>query len=654
MRTQWLSPHSRTHQHSEPGERFGQLTPAAACIAIHQIESVHAIGNALACGDLRQRAGGQSTTYFANPTYAPHGGFTQYEYGNGLWRQQTFNTRLQPYESWDATTNQPNPSTAETFLNLGWNWGSNVNNGILYGLIATHGGPGQPVLAFNESYAYDAAGRISQANDWKYVNGQDQTPAEFYRYFGYDQYGNMWVTGNSGVTLDGGTPTSDIYSGKNQMSSGSYDTAGNQTTFGTYALTYNADERQATATESPSYGGGSVTYSYDGNGRRVESATSGGLTTVFVYDAMGQLISQYSNGSEATPVCQTCYLSYDHLGSTRLVTDELTDLIARHDFLPFGEEVPANTAGRTGEWGPGDNIPHKFTGKVRDTDTQLDYSNARYLGATLGRFLSSDPGNAGADASNPESWNGYAYVGNSPLTFTDPSGLMRIFGGIADGYIDPDGCGGLDDLCDPTIILVPDPIIVGWGGGGKPPKSGTGSGTGKGTGSGSGSGNSGQTADGGPLPPGSFPGGENLGLPPGITLPGPFQVGTDPFEKSLAPSPVEPTIQSILAKILGVALSGPALALELILLNPSSAGGKSEIEFENASKRRYAISVQKYAGPQAATDPDCVDQWADAFRICQQPGRRRPGQTLEQCAAGYVDERCGGNEIDHSRLPEMK
>ncbi len=54
----------------------------------------------------------------------------------------------------------------------------------------------------------------------------------------------MWVTANSGVQLDGGTPTSDVYSSANRMSSGSYDAAGNQTTFGTYTLTYDAENRQ--------------------------------------------------------------------------------------------------------------------------------------------------------------------------------------------------------------------------------------------------------------------------------------------------------------------------------------------------------------------------------------------------------------------------
>ena len=72
-------------------------------------------------------------------------------------------------------------------------------------------------------------------------------------------------------------------------------------------------------------------------------ATSNGnsTATVFVYDVLGQLVAQYSSGSEVTPDCQTCYLSYDHLGSTRLVTDEIMGLVARHDYLPFGEEVRA-------------------------------------------------------------------------------------------------------------------------------------------------------------------------------------------------------------------------------------------------------------------------------------------------------------------------
>ncbi len=39
------------------------------------------------------------------------------------------------------------------------------------------------------------------------------------------------------------------------------------------------------------------------------------------------------------------------------------------------------------------------------------------------RFLRPDPGNAGADPTDPQTWNAYAYVRNNPLAFVDPSGM---------------------------------------------------------------------------------------------------------------------------------------------------------------------------------------------------------------------------------------
>ncbi len=61
-------------------------------------------------------------------------------------------------------------------------------------------------------------------------------------------------------------------------------------------------------------------------------------------------------------------------------------------------------------------------GQMRDQETQLDYMNARYYDPAQGRFQSVDPANAGADGNSPQTWNGYAYVNNSPLTFTDTTG----------------------------------------------------------------------------------------------------------------------------------------------------------------------------------------------------------------------------------------
>ena len=54
------------------------------------------------------------------------------------------------------------------------------------------------------------------------------------------------------------------------------------------------------------------------------------------------------------------------------------------------------------------------------------------MSGAQGRFQSPDPANAGADPRDPQTWNGYSYVGNNPLTFTDPSGMLAEAGGGGD------------------------------------------------------------------------------------------------------------------------------------------------------------------------------------------------------------------------------
>ena len=68
----------------------------------------------------------------------------------------------------------------------------------------------------------------------------------------------------------------------------------------------------------------------------------------------------------------------------------------------------------------------RCAGKERDAETGLDYFGARYMSAAQGRFTSPDPGGAGASLFNPQSWNGYSYVNNRPLTHVDPDGEIPI------------------------------------------------------------------------------------------------------------------------------------------------------------------------------------------------------------------------------------
>jgi RHS repeat-associated protein len=70
---------------------------------------------------------------------------------------------------------------------------------------------------------------------------------------------------------------------------------------------------------------------------------------------------------------------------------------------------------------------HKFTGKERDSESGLDNFDARYLGSSLGRFMSPDPSSIGGDivdSEYPQAWNMYSYVLNNPLNAIDPDGRV--------------------------------------------------------------------------------------------------------------------------------------------------------------------------------------------------------------------------------------
>lgn len=66
-----------------------------------------------------------------------------------------------------------------------------------------------------------------------------------------------------------------------------------------------------------------------------------------------------------------------------------------------------------------------FTGKEKDAETGLDYFLARYMSAAQVRFTSPDPENASAFLypDDPQSWNGYSYGRNNPLSYVDPDGM---------------------------------------------------------------------------------------------------------------------------------------------------------------------------------------------------------------------------------------
>jgi RHS repeat-associated protein len=118
-------------------------------------------------------------------------------------------------------------------------------------------------------------------------------------------------------------------------------------------------------------------------------------------------------------------LTTDTLGSPRINTDAFGSAKARHDYLPFGEEINSGTGGRTTAQGYGgqDSIRQKFTQYERDNESGLDYAKARYFNYGYGRFTSIDPLMSSAFPFEPQSWNRYAYCLNNPLNLIDPSSM---------------------------------------------------------------------------------------------------------------------------------------------------------------------------------------------------------------------------------------
>ncbi len=94
-------------------------------------------------------------------------------------------------------------------------------------------------------------------------------------------------------------------------------------------------------------------------------------------------------------------------------------MVYRGEFDPYGNLVY--------EWGLAGLNTRKFTGYERDSNTGLDYANARMYGAGRGRFIQPDiKGLGSADFRRPQTLNRYAYVSNDPVNFVDPDGMLAL------------------------------------------------------------------------------------------------------------------------------------------------------------------------------------------------------------------------------------
>ena len=216
-------------------------------------------------------------------------------------------------------------------------------------------GGGAHTQAMTQSYGYDALNRLSTTSESVIGLPGGVAQGSWSWTFGADQYGNVWGTNTMGLSAL--MPASSAYfdTATNRLSkygaspgtalpTDAYDAAGNLQHHpdlcqngSSACMQYDGEGRLAQVTS----GGNVAHYDYDGEGRRVRKTETGlnPVTTVYVHDVGGNLMAEY-NTQGGTVDSGVRYLTADHLGSTRLVTDGSGGVLQRLDYFPFGQTIP--------------------------------------------------------------------------------------------------------------------------------------------------------------------------------------------------------------------------------------------------------------------------------------------------------------------------
>jgi RHS repeat-associated protein len=300
--------------------------------------------------------------------------------------------------------------------NLGWN-----ADGSLGTLGITD--PFNSNDAQSCSYSNDDLSRIASANCG---TGWSQT-------FAYDAFGNI---GKSG-TMSFQPTYSYLTNRMTQIGSSTptYDANGNVTNDFLHTYTWNAAGRPVTID--------AVGVAYDALNRMVEQNRSGTYSQI-VYSPTGAKLA-IMNGQSLTKafvplpagsmaIYNSSGLAYyrhsDWVGSSRFASTPSRAVYFDGAYAPFGEPYA-----QTGT------ADLSFTGMNQDTVLNLYDFPAREYGIQ-GRWPSPDPsGLSSVSKNDPQTWNRYAYVRNSPLIAVDPQGLRPawychdgVCGGSAGGF----------------------------------------------------------------------------------------------------------------------------------------------------------------------------------------------------------------------------
>jgi RHS repeat-associated protein len=354
--------------------------------------------------------------------YTPQGTFYALSIGQssgftGLNLTHTYNNRLQPNEFKASSSGGNAIDITYGFVDPSTNHNSGHVYSITNNLDTTR----------SQTFSYDQLNRITSAlTTSTYATSPSHCWGETYTPDAWANLNTIAATTNpnyTGCTEESGFSTT--ADGNNHLPIFGYDLSGNTQSDGV-VTNYQWDA------ESQLKSAAGVTYTYDGDGRRVskvgsklywygsggdilaETDASGNTTAEYIFFE-GKRIAMVPTGGN--PV----YYIEDLLGTSRVITTTTGVVCYDADFYPYGgERTPyTNDCPATNNY--------KFEGKERDTETGNDDFGARYYSNRFGRWLSADWSAVPApvpyaNLSNPQTLNLYAMVADDPESFADLDG----------------------------------------------------------------------------------------------------------------------------------------------------------------------------------------------------------------------------------------
>ena len=258
------------------------------------------------------------------------------------------------------------------------------------------------------TWVYNEGGNIVSKNEYAYTEGMiEGEPTKTYAY----TYGNAWKDQLTN------------FDGQNIV----YDASGNPTSYLGATLSWS----KGRLLTQYSKGGTNVTMNYSANGvkRSKISFTLGGarVSTSFIYDSHGKLRTETKDGVTRRYLYSSDgIMGFEENGVLYLYRKNLfgditaiykgATKVAEYTYDAWGNcSITYNTNGI------GTRNPFRYRGYYYDTDLNLYYLLTRYYDPKTGRFINADS----LEYLDPNKINGlnlYAYCGDNPIMYVDPSG----------------------------------------------------------------------------------------------------------------------------------------------------------------------------------------------------------------------------------------